>query len=290
MNVASTSELVDRYLQGATASLVAYMKANGVTAAKFEQAIAERPKFYRSLPGLRNRIRPYEPAILRAMSRVRELAPATPHVPVFFFVGTAGPGATVKEVTVEGGEQGLGILVPSEMVSLTRAADMSEFGGGSCGRGDVSALPQLVAHEYAHVAQVQLQGLERYRSIYRDAGRNTHLAFAVREGAADFLAYLASGQLRERHHYMLANESSLWRAFVDDLDQPVTSATGWFSTPGGVRCDRPAQLGYAIGWAICRRYYQASTDNQRGLAEILSAVEPSDFARIARPYRAAQGG
>jgi hypothetical protein len=286
----SIEEWVTRYLTKASGGLAAYIKTNGVSAADFERAIAERPKFFRALAGLRDRIRPQEAAILNAMGKVRELAPSTPQVPVFFFIGTAGPGATVKEVTSAGRELGLGILVPTEMVGMTSTTDMSEFSEGRCGRGDVSALPQLVAHEYAHVAQVQLQGLERYRSIYRQEGRNTHLAYAVREGAADLLAYLASGQLRERHHYMLANEASLWREFVRFLDQPVSSSTGWFSTPGGARCDRPAQLGYAIGYAISRHYYQAASDRGQALGEILSAVEPQDLLQIAAPYRAAMGG
>ena len=70
------------------------------------------------------------------MRRVRELAPRTPVVPVYFFVGTMGPGATVKEVTPQGGEGGLGILVPSEVIAITPAMDMSEFPEGQCGRGD----------------------------------------------------------------------------------------------------------------------------------------------------------
>ena len=280
----SISDWVARYLSGASAGLAAYMKTYNLTATDFERAIAERPTFYRGLVGLRDRIKPQDRLVLRAMQRVRELAPRTPVVPVYFFVGTFGPGATVKEVTPQGGEGALGILIPSEMVAITPATDMSEFPEGRCGRGGASALPQLVAHEYTHVAQVQLQGLERYRSIYRP-GPNTNIAYAVREGTADFLSWLASGQLRERHRYLLANEASLWPEFEAVLNQPVSNSSGWFSTPQGPRCERPVQLGYALGWAICKRYYESAQNKRRALEVLLSAVEPSDFEAIIKPYR-----
>lgn len=282
---ASAAALVASYLAEESPGLAAYRKAYRVTGADLADRLQERPRFYRSLAGLRARLRPFEDEALQAMARVRELVPGTPEVPVFVFVGTLGPGATVKEVgACGGGPHGLGILIPVEALALTPSTDMSEFPEGRAGRADASAFAGLVAHEYAHVAQVQLQGLERYRTIYTEPGRNTHLAFAIREGAADLLSWLASGQLRERHRYMLANHSKLWREFRPLAGQPVSSSY-WFGRNDPQFPERPPQLGYALGWSICRHFHENAEDQPHALRQLLSAVEPADFDAILARYR-----
>lgn len=279
-----SAEAIEAYLAAATPGLSAYLDTYRVAAAAYAERIAERPGFYRSLIGLRDRLRPFEPAVRAAMARVRALVPGTPAVPVYLFVGTLGPGATVKEVRPGVDAASLGILMPAEHVAIDATTDLSEFPEGRAGRAEAADLPGFIAHEYAHVAQVGLQGLARYRTLYSVPARATNLAFAVREGGAELVSALASGRLRARHRYFIENRAELIREFVAIADRPVSETRGWFSGIDQTRPERPAQMGYALGWDLCRRYLDSASDRSAALITLLSAVEPEDFRAIAAPY------
>jgi hypothetical protein len=272
------------YLRTPSPGLTAYLAAYRVTPEAYRDRLAERPRFYASLIGLRVRLRPFEAATEQGMVRLRSLFPGVPAVPVYFLVGTLGPGATVKEVAPAPDASGLGILMPAELLGMTRETDLSEFPEGRAGRARVEDVAGYVAHEYGHVVQVHHQGLARYRALYTVPGRATNLALAVREGAAELLSWLATGQTRERHHYFRAHEAELRREFGAIASGRAADSRGWFSGANERQPDRPVQLGYALGLDMCRQFLDRAPDRSAALCAIVSAAEPADFAAIAGPY------
>lgn len=286
---ASAFDVANCYLEEATPGLRAYLAAYNVTAHDFAAAFLSRPKFYAGLTQIGARVASNIDEIGRAERQLSALAPRTPAVPIFFFIGVMRYGATVKNVA-EGGEGGLGVLIPVELLAMSPATDMSEFPEGRRGRGNLTDLPQMVCHELAHVAQIRLQGLEMYRSLYQDTSRSNHMGYAIREGGADYLAYLATGKLRERHRYLVEHEHELWQAFAPLLYEPANNSRGWFSGFDAQRAERPAQLGYAVGWSICRRFHVEASDPDQALVTLLSAAEPRDFERVIEPYRKHMAG
>lgn len=279
-----SERIVADYLRKPSPGLTAYLAAYRVTPEVYRDRLAERPRFYASLIGLREKLRPFEPAIEQGIARLRTLFPGVPPVPVYFLVGTLGPGATVKEVGPAPDASGLGILMPAELLGMTRETDLSEFPEGRAGRAGVEDVAGYVAHEYGHVVQVHHQGLTRYRALYTAPGRATNLALAVREGAAELLSRLATGQLRERHHYFRAHETELRREFGAIASRRAADSRGWFSGANERRPDRPPQLGYALGLDLCRQFLDAAPDRRAALRAIVSAAEPADFAAIAGRY------
>lgn len=272
------------YLEAPSAGLAAYLRTYRVTPEAYAERLTERPRFYRALVGLRDRLRPFEPGILQAMARVRALLPRTPEAPVFFLVGTLGPGATPREVRPGTDAASLGILMPAEHVGMTAETDMSEFPEGRTGRARIEDVVGFVAHEYGHVAQVHRQGLEQYRRLYTVPGRATNLAMAVREGGAELVSWLTTGQLRERHRYFQRHADALRQEFRAIAPHPAAQYRGWFSGRNEDRPDRPVQLGYALGLDMCRRFLDTAADRSAALEVIASASEPEDFEAIARPY------
>jgi hypothetical protein len=226
------------YVNGGTEGLKAYVKTYDVTPLDLANSLVRHPKSYASLSDVRHRIAPHEAEIARAARHLRLLVPV-PDVPIYFFVGAMGHGATVKEVDAARGEQGLGVLVPIENLAMS-----------------LDDLPQLTTHELAHVAQVQCQGLDRYRVLYRERSRGNHLAYAIREGGADFLSQLASGSLRARHRYLEEHEAQLWREFSKLLYEPAGASAGWFSGLSAQHPQRPPSSatrldGRSAGASIC---------------------------------------
>jgi hypothetical protein len=274
----------DWYYQNAGPGHAAYRRVYSVTPGRFAERLGQYPGFYRALSGAAGRVLARREEIVDAMRGVRRLVPATPLVPVYFFIGVMGHGATPREIDPEGGEQALGLLIPAELTGFSDDTDMSEFPEGRQGRGGMDDLAGLVAHELTHVSQIHLQGgLERYRRIYVRPGWGTHAAFAIREGGADLAAWLAAGALRDRHRHARASEDALWRAFEPVLDAPARDGA-WFSHAPGSGLFPAA--GYGLGWLICRRYYEAAEDKDAALHRILSASAPSDFQAIVGAYAA----
>lgn len=280
---------LDRYIEAATPGLKAYLDTYGVTVDTFRQRLTTHSRYYRDVARIWPLLARNLDATRRAVRQFYRLADWVPQAPVFFFVGTLNHGATVKEITSEGGADSLGVLIPIELVAMTADTDMGEFPEGRRGRRHPDELQQLVVHELAHIAQVRLQGLDEYRAIYRHKARGTHLAYAIREGAADLLAFLGTGLLREQHRYLMRHEAEIWREFAVLRDRPVAATRGWFSGWDEKRHDRPGQLGYAVGWAMCSEYYRRHADKRAALREILAANEPGDFERIAEPYARTRG-
>lgn len=262
------------YWEQASAGLAAYRAAYQVTPEAMTDALKRRPDVYEALANL-NLTSAEAERTLRVAQSMQSLVPDLPAVPIFLFAGVTGFGATVKEVRSGSGAADLGVLIPLEIVLV---ADRSEE-LPPAQPAALALLPQFVGHELTHVAQVQLQGLDRYRSLYRNPSWGTNLAFAIREGAADLLSELSSGQLRLRHRYFIAHEEEIWDEFGRDLDGPAPSSR-WFSVRSETTGPRPPQLGYAVGWSICRRFYERHGRTRNALVEILSAAEPEDFLRI----------
>jgi hypothetical protein len=127
-------------------------------------------------------------------------------------------------------------------------------------------VPWLVTHELIHFQQPPLP-----------ANRRTLLAQSVREGAADFIAELATGRPPSAPYmaYGLAHEAQLWREFQDVMHGHEFGA--WLYV--GERDGRPADLGYFIGYRIAEAYHARSPDTRQAVREIIMAADFDDLLR-----------
>jgi hypothetical protein len=125
---------------------------------------------------------------------------------------------------------------------------------------DPALYPWVVAHELIHFQQPPV------------SGTRTLLVQSLREGVASFVAELITGQRArsESHTYGMAHERELWAEFVEQ--RHGTSFAGWlYGDPPG---ERPADLGYFIGYRIAGAYYEKAADKRAALREIILAADP----------------
>lgn len=129
-------------------------------------------------------------------------------------------------------------------------------------QADIGNLPYIVAHELVHFNQ------------HYPLRKPTLLEQSIREGSADFISELISGKhINEAaFSYGEANEEVLRPEFAEIMDD--YRFHGWLYGSSGKKEGRPNDLGYWIGYKICKSYYTAQADKKQAIADMLSI---SDF-------------
>lgn len=241
------------YLAAATPGLKALIARKGISAAALAADIVKQRSAYADMAKLADRLKLHEPAMRRSFGRLAELHKDAVFLPVYFLVSDPAFGGGLADPA--------GLLIAF----------------GPRGYEDViDRMPHLVAHELAHVQQATLQGVEQYRSIYGPTG--SLLAIAIREGSADLIAALISGDhINQRAHaYGMTHEPELWRQFQQEMNGTATG--DWmFVTPANK--EWPQDLGYFIGYRIAEAYYQRMPDKTRSLRDVLSVTDYRAFLK-----------
>ena len=245
----STCAALGDYFRSATRGLRAYDTKLSMGRRQLCAAIRRSPERYAAieakLPGL-------DSAVTRVdsiFSRFRALYPEGRQPGVYFVVGAGMSAGT----TTHGSD-------PVVLIGVERT-------------GDPSKLSSVVAHEFVHTQQ-------DYPWIGIFTGgpafiRGTLLRQSIMEGTADVIAELVTGT-PNRNAYAEANEAALWSEFSREMHGKDYSRWLW---NGGNRNrgDRPADLGYWIGYRIAKSYYDHAPDKHLAIHDMLTI---HDFDRF----------
>lgn len=277
---------LQHYIDGASPGMQIFTERFGASAQTIAAKLASHPNYYRYLSTLRPELEAREAELLSAISKLQSQAPeGSRAVPIYFLIANMRVGGNPGIVqTPTGPRPAIGIAI--ELMAMSDRVDLAEFPERPPGV-HLADIPKVALHEMAHIFQMQAQGLDNYRSLYADPARMTNLAFAVREGCADFLIWRAAGwRLEDRHQFVAEHADQLWEEFRPLLHQPVDPAASWFGPRNGSHPERPMQVGYGIGEQICEAYYEAATDKAKALEQIYGAYLDEHFEAILAPYAA----
>lgn len=99
------------------------------------------------------------------------------------------------------------------------------------------------------------------------------------EGSADFLGELISGKIGNNapYEYASGKEKMLWEDFKKDLNLGENDSFSNWLYGGERRDDRPADMGYYIGYMVTRAYYEKSADKRKAIREILTIKDCRKF-------------
>jgi predicted Zn-dependent protease DUF2268 len=253
-SVASFQKL---YFDRATNGLIDFMSVRDFSAEKFTNVIAKFSKFYNSVRKNTYEVKKAAPLIEEVFLKFKELYPNFKPFKVCFAIGMLTSGGTVSNSFV---------LIGTEISTSTRDVDLSEFNNDAFSKilaGDnniVQHLKNVIAHECVHTQQKQTTD---------STGIRCDLLYAVmQEGFCDFIGELVAGkQINEvAQEYGNKHEKELWTAFKNELCSESTN--NWLYNYGNVK-DKPADLGYYIGYKIAQEYYKNSTDKKQAVVTLL---------------------
>jgi len=250
-------EYLDRGSPGLHDFLSARIQSSRLLAA----TVAMRPRYYAAI---RNNTlaldtsAAFKDAIHAAFGRLKAFDDEAVFPDVYFVIGRMNSAGTTSSN---------GLLIGVEMNARDGETPVDELTAWERAvTGLISDLPHIVAHELVHLQQPA------------PGGTPTLLDQALREGAADFVAELISGGHNNRlqHVYGDAHERELWEEFTKSMNG--TDVSHWLYQ-GDRATDRPADLGYYIGYKICEAYYRREADKSRAVRQILHANGAEEFLR-----------
>jgi hypothetical protein len=243
----SADQLQRDYIDPGSDGLHQFAKLRNFSGATIAANLTRHPEIYADakqclvvLPAVRRRLQ-------GALRKLRQLYPEARFPPVTIAVGRGKP-------------VGVGSPVSGVQIGLEALCATSFLNPNLEDR-----FVHVIAHEYVHVQQTQ---------ALVDDEHPTVLEGSLIEGAAEFAGELISGQVSYSQLAAMAKgrEQEIESRFVPDEDKTDLSAWLYNSTP-----ERPADLGYWVGYRIVKSYYQHSTDKRQALREILQMSDPKEF-------------
>jgi hypothetical protein len=260
--VPSADILQRGYLDGAGLGVTIFTPLRIVDAQRLARAVAARPDNYRyaireclpQLPALRSDLR----AIYLAFAGLLPERPL-PAIKVVFGAGTSG-GTASPEAQVIGLE-----------VTCLPGTTPAQFR---------TVMRGFFAHETVHT----WQGDETPQAL-----ADPLLSQSLREGVADYLANLVTGEVPrlERDAWARQREAWLWQEFQrdrqamqtdrDSLANPMASPRfkRWFANYGSAPQGWPYEAGYWVGMRIAQAYVARAGDKHAAIRELLELHDPA---------------
>ncbi len=180
---------------------------------------------------------------------------------VYLMVGKMNSGGTYTENA---------LLIGVEMYGRTKDTPFEELSDRHKQViKPIGEIPHIVAHELIH-----------YQQKYPKTSK-TLLGASIGEGSADFIAELISGSHINQHLHAYGNpkEWELWQEFKQAM---FTNDTALWLYNGGKIKDRPADLGYYVGYKIAEAYYKQLPDNKQAIKDILEIKDFDNFLKSSK--------
>ncbi len=242
------------YLKRASEGFKKLIKARDLTAEKYISQIGRYPEYWKSVRKNTLSVAGYRSEIKNQINLYGQSLKNFKAPDICFAIGILSTGGTVR---------GGWLLIGTEMV----ASDSTTVREGMNGwlKHTLPKKPMILeftAHEMVHTQQRIGPGVVWGHFNHR------LLTMTIMEGAADFIAKKITGTSINESMYAYAyeNEKQIWKEFSQEMYGMDYS--NWLYN-GNNSKDRPADLGYFVGYRICESYYNKAADKEKALNEIL---------------------
>lgn len=218
------------------------------------ESFEKYPKFWASLRKPTMELQKIESEVFACYDRVKKIYPEFNAGNVCVFIGVRNIQASVwkkENLIFMGGELNL----PFEDVDLTEFKPEETF-------AYQNSIQSTIIHETIHLQQ--------------KGESESLLGNSIHEGSADFLAELFLNEPYKSQAYVYGKkkEQNLWVEFSKEMYS--TDVSNWLYGKSGKK-DRPADLGYFMGYMITKSYYEKAKDKDKAIREI---IEVTDFDKF----------
>ena len=246
------------YLDKGSPGLKDFVRLRIRSAENLVNTIDRMPKYYASIRPQTLQVERMEKRMRSAFTKFKSIYAEAVFPDVYFLVGVTNSGGTTGPS---------GLLIGTEMYGKTAKTPMHELSAWlRAVLSTVDNVPAIVAHESCH-----------YNQNYNSAPDQRHLlGKSLQEGACDTIGELISGRNINDHLkiYGRAHDDEIWRDFEADMYKPDVSK--WIYNASTAK-DRPADLGYYVGYLITQAYYRKAKDKRQAVHDILNIQDARAF-------------
>lgn len=238
-----------QYVDKATPGLKDFIQSRNFTSGQWIESFESKPKFWKSIRGKTENIQKDFRDIETLYRNFSRLYAGFSPPRIYFTIGNLKGGGTV----INGN-----LIIGSELAASDKTVDYSELSKNYQERMKMnSGVIFLTAHELVHTQQ-NLKG-----------NAANLLGLCLKEGSADFIAELLTGKKVEAPYieYGMQHQDSLLHDFQKEMNGK--DFQNWLSNTATVK-DRPADLGYFIGYIITKRFYDRSKDKKSAVNTIMN--------------------
>ena len=247
----------DVYMAKATPGLQDYYEYKIRTMDRFVKGHDKLPALYASIRPNTLKVDGQKKQMLDSFVKFKALYPAAIFPNVYFVIGAFSSGGTSTNN---------GLIIGLDQNCRTPDVDTHELTLWQKNNfTNLKDLPHTVAHELIHFQQNQL------------SQDTTLLRGALIEGMADFLGELISGKTANSRLavYAKGREKQIWTDFKKEMY--LNRASNWIANSDQETADKPADLGYWVGYQICKAYYDEAADKKQAIYDILHIKDYRQF-------------
>lgn len=238
------------YFDKATSGLQYFSSQNDLTPQYMQSVIEKYPKFWESIRTNTNSINEFEIAFKKVSKKFQKIYPSLKNGDFYFLIGGLKNGGSVYNNNV---------LIGAELAVSNKFTDATELKQSYQERMILNKnLLFIITHEYVHIQQ--------NRSL-SDSTINV-LTYSLKEGSADFIASLLINEEVPTPYitYGINHEKEVWKIFKQEMY--TQELKKWIRN-----IEHPSfnvkELGYFMGYSICKSYYNNAIDKQKAIKEIM---------------------
>ena len=236
------------YVDKGTKGLKSFMVLREYNAILWVKLIRIYPKFWRSIRPNTFTVKSFAPEIESSIKKFKILYPELKDASMYFTIGGLRSGGTTMNNMV---------LVGTEIATGNASTDVSEFPNkwleGVFKTQQPDNLVALNIHEYVHTQQ--------------KGSAKTVLGQSVTEGSCDFITELVVNTLLQKNYIIYGREHDADLKEQFKIEMFSNMYNNWLYN--GSTTKTVADLGYYMGYAICKSYYNNSPDKKKAIKEII---------------------
>lgn len=245
------------YIAPGTPGLQDYFAYKVNSLKNFIQAHKRKQNFYASLRKNTYMVDQQKPQMMASFVKFKEIYPDVVFPNIYFIIGAFTSGGTSTDN---------GLLIGLDQAVRTPDIPVGELTLWEKNNfSDLQSLPNLIVHELVHYNQMHM------------ASDTTLLHAVLVEGMADFIGELASGKTANERLQVWAKgrEKQIWADFEKEIY--LNRGYNWIANAQQETADKPADLGYWVGYQICKAYYNQATDKKQAVADMLHLKDYKAF-------------
>jgi hypothetical protein len=249
------------YVDKASSGLKEFMELRGGNTREWRNFIVQNQAALREKRPHILSVLTQKPEMLKRIALFKSYYPDFRDGDIYFCVGINNSGGTIRDKTVYIGTE----------VAASSSPNWSVY---------------LVLHEFVHTQQWTQRHLKELLadSLAGQQYMNTHrnlLGKCLEEGMADFVAELVLGKPLSNNYMTFGqkHEQSIWKEFHKDMHLPFDHNKGWLYAERTIEGEVIRDIGYFIGYKICKSYYDRTKDKKEALSYMIGLNLTDDNAK-----------